>query len=52
MEIIQTARKGKYMNGLEKYHIYRTHRQGKQINEVLFDPQNPIFDAIYNHFTK
>jgi hypothetical protein len=31
MEIIQTAKKGKYMNSIEKYHIYCTHKEGKQM---------------------
>jgi hypothetical protein len=27
-------------------------QQNKQMNEVLFDLQNPILDIIYNHCTK
>jgi hypothetical protein len=30
MEIIQTAKKGKYMKSMEKYHIYCTHKQGEK----------------------
>jgi hypothetical protein len=37
------------MNSLEKFHFYCEHQQNKQMNEVLFDLQNPIFDAAYNH---
>jgi hypothetical protein len=52
MEIIQITQKGRHMNSLEKFHIYCAHQQDIQMNEVLFDLQNPIFDTIYNHCTK
>jgi hypothetical protein len=28
------------------------HQQNKQMNEVLFDLQNPLFNIIYNHYKK
>lgn len=40
------------MNILEKFRIYCAHQQNKQMNKVLFDLQNPIFDITYNHYTK
>jgi hypothetical protein len=40
------------MNSLEKFHIYCAHQQDKQMNEVLFDIQRPIFNTIYSHYTK
>jgi hypothetical protein len=46
IEIIQRAKKGKYMNSIERHHIYCTHKQWKQMNEVLFDLQNPIFGVL------
>jgi hypothetical protein len=52
MEIVQITQKEKYMNSLEKFHIYCAHQQDIQMNEILFDFQNPIFDTIYNHYTK
>jgi hypothetical protein len=52
MEIVQVTQKGRYMNNLEKYHICCAHQQGIQRNEILFDLQNLIFDAIYNYYSK
>jgi hypothetical protein len=52
MEITQITQKGRHMNSLEIFHIYCAHQQNKQMNEVLFDLQNPIFHTIYNHYTK
>jgi hypothetical protein len=37
MEMIQIARKGRHMNSTEKYHIFHTYKQNKQMNDVLFD---------------
>jgi hypothetical protein len=43
MKIIQLTHKGRHMDSLEKFHVYSMHQQNKQMNEVLFDLQNPIF---------
>jgi hypothetical protein len=51
MEIIQTTRKGMYKDNLDKYHISYTHRQNKEMNELLFDLKNLIFEVVYNHYT-
>jgi hypothetical protein len=50
MEVIQIARKGRYMNSLEKFHIFCTQKENKHMNEILFDPKNPIFNSVYNHY--
>jgi hypothetical protein len=52
MEIVRVAQKERYMNNLEKHHIYCAHQQGIQMNEILFDLQNLIFDTIYNYYAK
>jgi hypothetical protein len=49
MEIIQIARKVKHMNKIEKFNIYCTCQQNNQMNETLFDLQNPMFDTLYTH---
>jgi hypothetical protein len=47
MEILHTTQKGKYMNCLEKFHIYCSYKNKRQMNEILFDTRNPIFDIIH-----
>jgi hypothetical protein len=49
MDIINVTQKGRLMNTMEKFHIYRAHRDDVHMNEILFDTHNPIFDAIYEH---
>jgi hypothetical protein len=50
IEIIQIARWGRYMNITEKYHIFCIQKQNKQMNKLLFDLNNPIFEAVYIHY--
>jgi hypothetical protein len=45
--ITQVTQNGKNMNRLEKLHIHCTHQQNEQMNEVVFDLQNSMFDTIY-----
>jgi hypothetical protein len=49
MDIVHIARKGMYMNNIEKYHTYRTYKQNKLMNEITVDLHNPIFEVICNH---
>jgi hypothetical protein len=49
MEIIRIARKGKHIKRIEKLNIYCICQQNNQMNEILFDLQNPIFDTLYKH---
>jgi hypothetical protein len=49
MEIIQITRKVKHMNSLEKNNIYCTCQQNNQMNAIVSDLQNPMFDIIYKH---
>jgi hypothetical protein len=44
--IIQIARKCEHMKSLEKFDIYYTCQQNSQLNEILFDLQNLIFDTL------
>jgi hypothetical protein len=49
MEIISIAKKGRFLNSLEKY-IYGNYRENKHINEISTDNNNLIFDTIYKHY--
>jgi hypothetical protein len=47
MTIIRKAKKGKFLNSLEKYHIFLASKQEIQMNEFGFDHNNPIYETVY-----
>jgi hypothetical protein len=47
MEIITTGRKGKHLNTLEKYHIYKTSKKNLHMNDTNIDTQNTIFKELH-----
>jgi hypothetical protein len=48
MEIMETERKGKHSNTLERYHIYKASKDKIQMNDTNIDIYNPIFEALHN----
>jgi hypothetical protein len=50
MEVTEIARKCRQMNNMEKNNIFRTYKQNKQMNDVLFNLKNCVFDAVYSHY--
>jgi hypothetical protein len=42
MDIIRTYRKGKHLNALEKYHLYKISKNNLQMNDTNIDTHNPI----------
>ena len=46
MDIIHVANKGRLLDTLERFHIYRETQLGSQINDKLTTQSNPIFEAI------
>jgi hypothetical protein len=46
MEVIHVARKGKMLDMLEKFYIYKETKHGNQINDKLTFPSNPIFEIL------
>jgi hypothetical protein len=38
MRVLKTEKKGKLLNTLEKYHIYKTSNEGLQINDTYIAP--------------
>jgi hypothetical protein len=52
IDIIITGRKGKHLNTLERYHIYKTSRKNLHMNDTLIDTHNPIFGALQEMDTK
>jgi hypothetical protein len=47
MDIIKTHRKGKHLNTLEKYYIYKVSRDNLQMNDTNTDTHKPIFKALH-----
>jgi arginyl-tRNA--protein-N-Asp/Glu arginylyltransferase len=47
MDIIKIENKGKYLDTLEKYHIFRAYKQHRHLYDNDIDTHNPIFNAIY-----
>jgi hypothetical protein len=45
MAIIKTGRKGKHLNTLEKYHIYRISKDNLHMNDTYIDTYNTIFET-------
>jgi hypothetical protein len=52
MDIIKTHTKGKHINTLETYHIYKISKDNLQMNEANTDMHNPIFKALHETNTR
>jgi hypothetical protein len=52
MQIMKIERKGKHLNTLEKYHIYRISKEGIHMNDIHDETYNPIFEVINNIDTR
>jgi hypothetical protein len=37
MKVLKTEKKGRHLNTLEKYHIYKTSKEGLQMNDTYID---------------
>jgi hypothetical protein len=48
MEIMKTERKGRHLNTLERYYIYKASKDKIQMNDTNIDIYNPIFEALHN----
>jgi hypothetical protein len=46
MEIMEMGKKGKYLNTLEKYHIYRTSKENMHLNDISTEVYNPIYEEL------
>jgi hypothetical protein len=47
MDVIINGRKGRHLNTLEKYHIYKISKTNIQLNDTYSETQNPIIQEIY-----
>jgi hypothetical protein len=46
MKVLKTQRKGKHLNTLERYYIYKMRKNGIQVKDACIDTHNPIFEII------
>jgi hypothetical protein len=46
LDVLHVQHKGRMMNTLESYHIYEAQKEGIQLNKVLTEPYNQIFEII------
>jgi hypothetical protein len=46
MTVLKAEKKGKHLNTLDKYHIYKTIKEELQMNDTYIDTHNPIFEVI------
>jgi len=49
MKIIHVTKKGRMLNTLESFHIYKETKAENQINDKLTTRENAIFEAILKH---
>jgi hypothetical protein len=47
MDIIKIYKKGKHLNTLQKYHIYKINKDILHINNTYIDTYNPIFETLH-----
>jgi uncharacterized protein (UPF0335 family) len=52
MDILHTTRKGKYMDTVEKFYIYKETQENNQINDKNTVKSNAMFEAMLGHYTK
>jgi hypothetical protein len=52
VEIITTGKKGKYLNTLERYHIYEVRRENLHMNDTHIDTHNTIFETLHEIYTE
>jgi hypothetical protein len=49
MDILYITNKGTHMNTIEKYHIYKATKEGKQINNKNTVGKIKIFETVLHH---
>jgi hypothetical protein len=52
MDIIKTGKKGRHLNTLEKYCIYRISRDNLHMNDIYIDTYNPIFQILHELYVR
>jgi hypothetical protein len=50
LTILRKAKKGKFLNSLEKYYIFLTSKADIHMNEFGIEQNNSIYETIYQQF--
>jgi hypothetical protein len=48
--ILRKAKKGKFLNSVEKYYIFLTSKANVHMNEFGIEQNYPIYETIYQQF--
>jgi hypothetical protein len=51
-DVIRTGRKGRYLNTLGKYYIYKISSNNFYMNDMYIDTYNPIFQTLHELYDK
>jgi hypothetical protein len=46
MSIVKIQNKGKLLNTMEKFYIYKEQKTGNLLNENSLEPYNPIYELL------
>jgi hypothetical protein len=52
VDVIREERKGRHLNALEMYHIYKIGRNNLQMNDKHIETRNPIFKTGHELYDK
>lgn len=50
MDIIKTGKKGRHLNTLENYHIYKIRRNNLYMNNTHIEAHNPVFRTVQEFY--
>jgi hypothetical protein len=52
VDIIRMGRKGRHLNTLERYHIYKINRNNLRMNDTYIKTHNPIFQTVHELYDR
>jgi hypothetical protein len=50
MKILYITQKGRFMNTMAKYHIYKAKQEGITLNDTHIHNKNPIFETLHKYY--
>jgi hypothetical protein len=52
LDVIRKGRRGRHLNTLEKYHIYKISKTNVYLNDTHSETHNPIFQVIHDIYDR
>jgi hypothetical protein len=52
LDVIRTGKKGRHLNTMEKYHMYRISRNNSHMNDTYIDTYTPIFQNLHELYDR